>query len=89
MAKRGPVPKDLTGHRHGKLVVVRRNAKKPSYWHCRCDCGGHDRNFQTEQRLSDLRERIWSAPVELPERKALEQELRDWVKGFAVMASSD
>ena len=31
---------DLTGKRFGMLEVTGLAAKKPTRWHCRCDCGG-------------------------------------------------
>lgn len=31
--------RDLTGERFGKLLVLRRDPGRDSYWICRCDCG--------------------------------------------------
>lgn len=36
--KHKPAFKDLTGHRFGRLVAVRREAN--GMWRCHCDCGG-------------------------------------------------
>jgi hypothetical protein len=38
--RRGRPRLDFTGQRFGKLVVVSRDPKRPTYWKCRCDCGG-------------------------------------------------
>lgn len=32
-------PEDLTHHRFGKLVVLKRSPTRPAYWVCQCDCG--------------------------------------------------
>jgi len=37
-----PYAKDISGMRFGKLVPLSmsyRNAKRESFWKCRCDCG--------------------------------------------------
>ncbi len=48
--------KNLDGQKFGRWTVLRRDDKRPRYWHCRCDCGTErsvfNGNFRTGESAS-------------------------------------
>lgn len=50
-------PRDITGNRYGRLVVIKdsgkRNASRSALWLCKCDCGNEKIANGTDLRRGD------------------------------------